>query len=224
MTEAALASPTWLVVDWGGLSRLIASALRAGLHLMSVPDEHAGPAAASDQADLQASLGGDAEAFERIVRRHQQHVGNYLWRFTRDRNDYEDLVHTVFVEAYLSLPRFRGTGTFRAWLLTIATRVGYAYWKQQGRLRRRQDVGLDFVPEPAADEARPHPDLDRLQQALAELPPRDRLVLTLLYLDERSVAEAAQLSGWSQTMVKVQAHRARGKLKQLMSEKCDGKR
>lgn len=222
MTEAAFASATWPVVHAGGLFRRIASALRAGQHLMSVPGEQASPA--GDQADIQASLGGDAEAFERLVRRHQQHVGNYLWRFTRDRNDYEDLVHTAFVEAYLSLPRFRGEGTFRGWLLTIATRVGYAYWKERARLRQRQEVGLDYAPEPVAEAARPNPALDDLEQALSKLPPRDRLVLTLLYLEERSVAEAAQLAGWSQTMVKVQAHRARGKLKQLMSKEQDERR
>ena len=51
---------------------------------------------------------------------------------------------------------------------------------------------------------------------LARLPPRDRLVLTLIYLDGCSVAEAAELTGWSQTMTKVQAHRARKKLKKLL--------
>jgi RNA polymerase sigma-70 factor (ECF subfamily) len=51
---------------------------------------------------------------------------------------------------------------------------------------------------------------------LEKLPPRDRLVLTLLYLQGNSVEEAAQLAGWSRTMVKVQAFRARGKLKKLM--------
>ena len=224
MTEAARASTMWPVAHAEGLFRQIASALRACLHLMSLPEEWAAAGSASDRADIQASLGGDAEAFERLVRRHQQHVGNYLWRFTRDRNDYEDLVHTSFVEAYLSLPRFRGDGSFRGWLLTIATRVGYSYWKQRARLRQRQEVGLDYVLEPAAEAVQSNPALDDLEQALAKLPPRDRLVLTLLYLEERSVAEAAQLAGWSQTMVKVQAHRARAKLKQLMSEGRDEQR
>ena len=47
---------------------------------------------------------------------------------------------------------------------------------------------------------------------------RDRLVLTLLYWDDCTVAEAAELAGWTQTMVKVQAHRARKKLKRLLEE------
>jgi RNA polymerase sigma-70 factor (ECF subfamily) len=54
--------------------------------------------------------------------------------------------------------------------------------------------------------------------ALEQLPPRDRLVLTLLYLESRSVAEAAELAGWSESMVKVQAHRARQKLRALLEQ------
>jgi RNA polymerase sigma-70 factor (ECF subfamily) len=171
----------------------------------------------TDQTDIQQSLSGDAEAYERIVRRYQQQIGNYLWRFTHDRNDYEDLVHNVFVEAYFSLSRYRGGGSLRNWLLTIATRVGYAYWRQQARQRKRNEVTLDGIAEPQANAKLPEdPRLDRLEKALASLSPRDRLVLTLLHLEERSVAQAAELTGWSQTMVKVQAHRARKKLKSLL--------
>jgi RNA polymerase sigma-70 factor, ECF subfamily len=49
------------------------------------------------------------------------------------------------------------------------------------------------------------------------LPPRDRLVLVLMYVDGRSVDEAAQLAGWSKTMIKVQAFRARRKLRALFA-------
>ena len=53
---------------------------------------------------------------------------------------------------------------------------------------------------------------------LEKLAPRDRLVLTLLYLESRSVAEAADLAGWSESMVKVQAHRARKRFRNLLEE------
>jgi len=57
-----------------------------------------------------------------------------------------------------------------------------------------------------------------LGDLLEGLLPRDRLVLTLLYWDGCSVAEAAELTGWTQTMVKVQAYRARKRLKRLIEE------
>ena len=51
-----------------------------------------------------------------------------------------------------------------------------------------------------------------------KLPPRDRLVLLLRYVEEHSVQETADLTGWTQTMVKVQSWRARQKLKKLFQE------
>ncbi|MBI4579272.1 MAG: sigma-70 region 4 domain-containing protein [Planctomycetes bacterium] len=50
---------------------------------------------------------------------------------------------------------------------------------------------------------------------LAKLPPRDRLLLTLMYLEELPVARVAELTGWTKTLVKVQAHRAKAKLRKL---------
>ena len=54
-----------------------------------------------------------------------------------------------------------------------------------------------------------------MHRLLAQLPPRDRLVLTLRYLEECDVAETARRIGWTQTMVKVQTLRARKKLEKI---------
>ena len=54
------------------------------------------------------------------------------------------------------------------------------------------------------------------EQVLSQLAPRDRLVLTLMYLEEQSVDEIAEATGWSRSMVKVQAWRARKRLKRLL--------
>ncbi len=70
-----------------------------------------------------------------------------------------------------------------------------------------------YQPDGAADAA------GQIAAALEQLPPRDRLVLTLLYLEDRSVAEAAELAGWSQTMIKVQAYRARKKVRKLLEQR-----
>jgi RNA polymerase sigma-70 factor (ECF subfamily) len=201
------------------LSESLGGVCRTFVQLMSqLAGEGDDVPTSTDETDIEQTLAGDAPAYERIVRRYQQQIGNYLWRFTHDRNDYEELVHNVFVEAYFSLSKFRGRGSFQSWLLTIATRVGYAYWKQAARQRRRSEVTLEGIAEPPQAESQTpdDPRLDRLEKALASLPPRDRLVLTLLHLEERSVVQAAELTGWSQTMVKVQSHRARKKLKSIL--------
>lgn len=173
----------------------------------------------ADAADIAASLDGDGEAFARLVRRYQGEIAATMWRFSRDRALCEELVHDVFVEAYLSLGSYRGKAPFLHWLRKIATRVGYRHWKQGARERVRTWVPLD--EEIVADTAPGKPEgperaAERLQGLLGRLPPRDALVLTLLYLEDCTVQEAADRTGWSRAMVKVQAHRARKKLRKLL--------
>ena len=170
-----------------------------------------------DTVEIQATLAGDAAAYRRLVERYQQEIARRMWRFTRDRRELEELVQDVFVEAYMSLKSYRGTAPFANWLNRIATRVGYRFWKR--RRRTSNQVALqDWDAFVARDEGivESHEAAEYLHHLLAQLPPRDRLVLTLLYLEELSVAETADRSGWSQSMVKVQAHRARKKLKAIV--------
>jgi RNA polymerase sigma-70 factor (ECF subfamily) len=76
---------------------------------------------------------------------------------------------------------------------------------------------LESGYEPSAPEhPAPHPDLERLHAALAQLSPKERLVITLLELEERSVQEISGLTGWSEGNVKVRAFRARAALRKLM--------
>ena len=187
------------------------------------------PAAAQDAADardVRASLAGDEDAYARLVRRHQQPIAARMWKFTRDRPALEELVHEVFVEAFFSLSGYRGTGPFAAWLDRIATRVGYRFWKQQRRGRRAvpleghdQAAPADDPAAPANDPAETPPAARDLHRVLADLSPRDRLVLTLMYWEDLSIAQIARHTGWTQTLVKVQAHRARKRLKKLLQDK-----
>jgi RNA polymerase sigma-70 factor (ECF subfamily) len=169
----------------------------------------------SDASDVRACLGGSGEAYGRLVRRHQQAVAIRMRHFTRDAGRLDELVQEVFVEAYFSIRGYRGDAPLSHWLARIATRVGYRFWKAE---RRRRQASVVTVPladwdGAAGEPPGPHEAAELLHRLLGQLPPRDRLVLTLMYVEGRSVAETADLIGWSRTMVKVQAFRARKKLK-----------
>jgi len=178
-------------------------------------------ASAVDLEDIRASLAGDGEAFARLVYRYQQPIAAYMWRFTRDRNQWEELVQEVFVEAYFSLPTYRAKAPLMHWLRRIATRVGYRWWKSRSRERSHASLSVR-ESDASVDDGRGVQDArqaaDVVHALLARMPPRDRLVLSLMYLEECSVEEIARHTGWSRTMVKVQAHRARKKLKILLEE------
>jgi RNA polymerase sigma-70 factor (ECF subfamily) len=172
---------------------------------------------ASELGDIRRARSGDGAAFRRIVERHQREIGRMMWRFSRDPARHAELVQDVFVEAYMSLNGYRGHGPFAHWLRKIAVRAGLAHWRRE---KRNRHLPLDeAVASLASDEPDAHGAREAAEivhRALAELPPRDRLVLTLLHLEERSIAEIAEMTGWSRAMVKVQAWRARNKMKRLL--------
>lgn len=173
--------------------------------------------------DIRRSQQGDSDAYRRLIEQHQAHISKLLWRFTRDKNCHEELVQETFVQAYLSLQTYKAQAPFEHWLTRIATRVGYRFWKDQTRHRHAElsDNEWESMAElGSSDQTDPQEAAEFLHRLLSQLPARDRLVLTLRYLEQCDVAETAKRTGWNPTMVKVQTHRAKQKLKKL-AEKAD---
>lgn len=161
---------------------------------------------------------GRVERFEDLVRRHQPRVFATARRHARLEREVEDIVQEVFVKAYQKLDTWRGEAPFEHWLMRLAVRTCYDHLRSHQRNREDSSGGeqeLDLLmtdagigpaqgiaSDPAAAKALVDAVLDRL-------PPAHRLVLTLLELEERSVREIADLTGWSVPLVKVRAFRAR---------------
>ena len=184
---------------------------------------------AAELEDVRQSRQGDSDAYRRLIEQHQAHVSRILWRFSRDRLVHEGLVQDVFVEAYLSLGSYCGKAPFANWLARIATRVGYRYWKQMARLRETESFTLeewDSVidtrgnsgPNETMEEMDPSQAASLVHRLLAQLRPRDRLVLTLRYLEGCDVAETARRTGWTRSMVKAQSRRAKKRLEKLVAQ------
>jgi RNA polymerase sigma-70 factor (ECF subfamily) len=179
--------------------------------------------AAADLAAIRRVLSGDGNAFRALIDRHQSRVSGMMWRFSRDPETHGELVQDVFVQAYEGLASYRAEAPFEHWLSRIAVRVGYRHWKR-GK-RAPEIVSLDEwrdLPNEPAEDLEPNEAGELLHRLLAHLPPRDRLVLTLRYVEDHTVERTAELTGWSETMVKVQAWRARKKLKALFDRAQGG--
>ncbi|MHC4559233.1 MAG: RNA polymerase sigma factor, partial [Planctomycetota bacterium] len=76
----------------------------------------------------------------------------------------------------------------------------------------------DQVPDKSPDEMDPSQAAELVHRLLAQLRPRDRLVLTLRYLEGCDVAETARRTGWTKSMVKVQSGRAKKRLEKLIAQ------
>ncbi|MBE0536097.1 MAG: RNA polymerase sigma factor [Phycisphaerae bacterium] len=176
----------------------------------------------TDLREIERTLAGDSESYKRLIERYQQHVAGILWKFTRDARMHEELVQDVFVEAYLSLRTYKGKAPLSHWLATITTRVGYGFWKQNHDRRRAEAFSLadwDGLVQADGEQCVDPSEAGRFLYALlAQLGPRDRLVLTLRYLEGCDIEETARRTGWSKSMVKVQSLRAKRRLKQLFEK------
>lgn len=138
-------------------------------------------------------------------------------RFSRDRRVIEELTQTAFVNAFFSLRNYRPEAPFLNWLRTIASRTGYAHWREEYKRARHVPIedwdGADYN---GAEEERARRQLDWL---LDQLKPPERQVMCLLYLDNLSIAEVSQVTGWTEGMIKMRAHRARKKLQRILAER-----
>ena len=172
-----------------------------------------------DIGDVRLSRQGDPDAYKRLIERHQQEIGKIMWRFSRNQMIHEELVQDVFVEAYISLATYKQRAPFTHWLRRIATRVGYRYWKQKAREKKFERFSFeewDRLTTEAPEEIDSSRAGELLHNLLGQLPPRDRLILTLRYLEGCDVVETAHRTGWTKSMVKVQTFRAKRKLQKLL--------
>jgi RNA polymerase sigma-70 factor (ECF subfamily) len=177
-------------------------------------------AESSDDQLVAATLGGDPRAFGELAARHKSRVFGLVSRFAGNGADLEDICQDVFIQAYFNLRQFRRESPFEHWILRIATYKCYDYLRRRKRERAGTSVDLllesghePAVPVPPA----PHPEVERLYDAIRKLTPKERLVITLLELEDRSLQEVSQLTGWSVGNVKVRAFRARASLHKLLA-------
>lgn len=182
--------------------------------------------------DLDACLAGvaqgDEDAARALVARCHPLVAR-LVRAHRPRSlGEDDLEQEVFLKMFTMLPRYaaREGQLFEHWLARLAVRT--CRDALRGEARRADNVPLSagaqewlellaHERQPAVEDAVAAREL--VEALLAELPPQDRLVLTLLDLEQRSSAEIAALTGWSRALVKVRAFRARMRLRALVRER-----
>lgn len=141
----------------------------------------------------------------------------------REMSD-DDLVQEVFAKMFARLERYTPQAgiPFAHWLARLTVNTCRDALRSEARranalpLSSGAHAWLDSLTCAAASATQDDLAARELVHALlAELPPADRLVLTLLDLDQRSVTEVAALTGWSRTLVKVRAFRARRRLKQV---------
>lgn len=185
--------------------------------------QSAEPGSVAEERQLIAQAqGGDQDAFEQLLRRHQRRVFSLIGHLLRRPADVEDIAQQVFLKVYLALPRFDFRSAFSTWLYRIAVNECYDQLRRQ---RARKSFWGTEVPleelagreENAVSATGPRPADLAAQAAIRQLveklfrrlAPQDSLVLTLKELEGFSVREIAELMQLRENTVKVRLFRAR---------------
>lgn len=174
---------------------------------------------------IAAAQQGDAASFEPLIRKYSPRLFATARRYARRESEVEDIVQDIWLKAFHKLPGYRGEAPFEHWLMRLAVRTCYDYLRGHQRNREAtftdlSDSEQDWLERHAVepDTAGERADAARqlVQRVLEELPPPARLVITLLEIEERSVKEISQLTGWSVSLVKVRAFRARAQMRKIL--------
>jgi RNA polymerase sigma-70 factor, ECF subfamily len=162
----------------------------------------------------------DPAAFRDLFQAHVGAVHRVVRRMVGPGGDVEDLVQTAFVEAFRSLPDFRGDALFSTWLTRITVRVTM----RAARRRHPRSTSLDDVLEPASPAAGPEQvaaareALALVETLLAELRPKRRAAFVLHVLEGYSVDEVAAILSASTAAVKVRVHDARRHIERRLKQ------
>jgi len=168
---------------------------------------------------VDAALAGDDGAYAGLVARHKRRVFGLAARFARDSDELEDLCQETFVRAYEHLKEYRREAPFEHWLVRIAVRICHDQLRKRQRERGVPLEEVGDLRDLAGDTRRSTEEIRRmLFRAMERLKPDERLIITLLELEEYTVRETAELTGWSETNVKVRGHRARQSLKRILED------
>jgi len=178
----------------------------------------------SDSEIISLVLKGDHSAYALLVERYKSYVFTLTLRFTKNREDAEEISQDIFVKAYRSLADFKGTAKFSTWLYTIVNTTCITFLRKKRLDIRSLDDEKTFEVADSQDsgfranQVEQKSRLNMVNQAIAMLNPDDAEIITLFYKSEQSLEEISQVLGVEVNTAKVRLHRARTRLKEKMEK------
>jgi len=176
----------------------------------------------SEQELIARILKGEQQHFAVLVERYQSMAFTIAFRYTRNREDAEELAQSAFVKAYRSLADYRGDAKFSTWLYTIVSSLGLSFVRKKkldtlSLTNEKVQVAADGMGGGfTANTIETKSKVQMVQKAISMLGTDDAQVLTLFYQGEQSLDEIGKIMGIDPNTVKVKLHRARGRLKKMM--------
>ena len=167
----------------------------------------------------------DEDAARRLVEILHPQIFRIVQNHIPRGMDAEDLAQDIFVQFFRSLERYDPSRALENWLSRLAlnvclnalrARARRPEWRWADLSAGEREILASLVNESEINPANAHDARELLLKLLDVLSPPERMILTLLHLEEKSVEEIKASTGWYATLIKVRAFRARGKLKKAL--------
>jgi RNA polymerase sigma-70 factor (ECF subfamily) len=183
------------------------------------------------QAVVDGAREGDMDALSELVRRSQSEVYTLALRLTGNEEDAQDVVQDAYIRVMKGIRRFRGDSSVSTWLYRVTANTAYTFLQRRNKQRTQPLSEVeDVIALPEAGGAGPDDAVvtaelrDRLQDAVAELPPSYRSVVVLKDIYGLPHEEIASSLGISETACKVRLFRARRRLREALFDDHDKER
>jgi RNA polymerase sigma-70 factor (ECF subfamily) len=177
---------------------------------------------ASDANLLLASARRDTAAFAELVSRYYKPVYRMVWRMMNGNPETEDVAQEAFVKLWQNPAQIREAKALKGWLMRVASNLAI------DRLRRKPHADIDAIAEVADPRQNTGADLDekaatgRVDQAIARLPERQKLAVTLVYFEGMSNISAASVMDISVEAIESLLTRGRRTLRESLAEEWRG--
>ncbi len=167
-----------------------------------------------DDASSREEAADSKTPFALLVQQHHAKLYNFIYRYTRNRQDAEDLTQDTFVRAFKNFHRYDSKYAFASWLFTIGRRTVYNHYRSA---RQTEPMEFDIAdtsirPDGAAEQSDTR---NSVWESAKSLKKDYREVLALKYIEDLSIVEIAQVMNKSQSNIKILLFRARNQLKKL---------
>jgi RNA polymerase sigma-70 factor (ECF subfamily) len=156
---------------------------------------------------------GDVRALEELYKRHKDKVFALVLRMTNNVQDAEDIVQEIFVQVHRKFADFRGDAAFSSWLYRISTNVTLSALRRRKR-RSREFASGEIETKPGSQTTRLLKPF--LEEAIASLPPKSRMVFVLHDIQGFQHNEIARMLDCSEGTSKSQLHKARAQLRKFL--------
>ena len=177
----------------------------------------------SDRALVDAALANRPGAFERLVREHQGLCWHIIQRMVRNPEDTRELCQDTFLRVHQCLQQYRGESALKSWIGRVAYHIALRHLERKRipLVDAHDDEGFpltevvadDFDLEAACADAET---AAHLHEAIEALPPLQRTVLTLYYLEENTIPEIAHITGLASGTIKSHLFRSRLRLREAL--------